>query len=388
MNPVVVIGISHHNTLGIIRALGRTGLSSVMYPIVAGGRNNYVSKSKYIREENLTIIDGLDQLIDCLEHLSFPTDEKATVICGWDAAISLLDKNRERLEGRYIIPSATGKYGGIDDLMSKTLQIKAASESGLVAPRSICYSKTEASQSELDGWKDFPCIIKPVDSMAGAKTEIHICRCPSDLKRDISESSCQSFLVQPFIDKHIEFQLIGCSLEGGDEVIIPGYTNIIRQPANTNTGFLKFQPVDDVVSTDTLEAVKRFIRNIGYSGLFSVEFLKGKDGKDYFLEINMRNDGNAICVTDAGVNLPYIWYAYNSGLDYRSEMHKFCRSLYCMPEFDDIIFVLKGKLSLFKWIKDVRRTTSFMEYDKDDKAPFRKKTKGFIRFLIHRILHI
>ena len=111
-----------------------------------------------------------------------------------------------------------------------------------------------------------------------------------------------------------------------------------------------------------------------------------EDCEDYFLEINMRNDGNAICVTDAGVNLPFIWYAYNSGNDYKNEVEKKCTSLFCMPEFDDIVFVLKGKLSLFKWIKDVRRTSSFMEYSSDDKKPFFKRLAGFILFLLKRTI--
>ena len=39
-------------------------------------------------------------------------------------------------------------------------------------------------------------------------------------------------------------------------------------------------------------------------------FVRDNEGNDYFLEINMRNDGNAYCVTSAGVNLPYIWCYY------------------------------------------------------------------------------
>lgn len=27
----------------------------------------------------------------------------------------------------------------------------------------------------------------------------------------------------------------------------------------------------------------------------------------YFLETNFRNDGNAFCVTESGVNLPVVW---------------------------------------------------------------------------------
>lgn len=42
-----------------------------------------------------------------------------------------------------------------------------------------------------------------------------------------------------------------------------------------------------------MNTVRYFIRDLGYSGLFSLEFIRDKSGKDYFMELNMRNDGNA-----------------------------------------------------------------------------------------------
>lgn len=386
MKPVVVIGVSHHNTLGVIRALGRKGLSSVMYPIIAGRKNNYVSKSKYIVRSNLTIIDDISSLLDALNALKFPTNERAVVICCWDDAISLLDANRSLLNDKYIIPEAIGKFGGIHSLMDKSLQIQAAKESGLSVPKSFRYTKNITAETVLNEWDKFPCIIKPANSTSGSKTEIHIINDNGTLKNVLRSAVCESFFIQPFIKKAMEFQLIGCSLSNGEEIVIPGYTRIIRQPDNTNTGYLKYQPLDEAISQNTLTNVGKFLKNIGYSGLFSIEFLKGEDGEDYFLEINMRNDGNAICVTDAGVNLPFIWYAYNSGIDYKNEVEKKCTSLFCMPEFNDIVFVLKGKLSLFKWIKDVRHTSSFMEYSSDDKKPFYKRLASFILFLIKRFI--
>ena len=41
-----------------------------------------------------------------------------------------------------------------------------------------------------------------------------------------------------------------------------------------------------------------------------------------------------------------------------------------MPEFDDFVNVLKHKISLLQWIKDIHRTDCFMEYDKRDTKPF------------------
>ena len=46
------------------------------------------------------------------------------------------------------------------------------------------------------------------------------------------------------------------------------------------------------------------------------------------------------------------------------------REIRVMPEFDDFVNVIKLKISLFQWIKDIYRTDCFMEYDRRDTKPF------------------
>ena len=160
------------------------------------------------------------------------------------------------------------------------------------------------------------------------------------------------------------------SIDSGKDVVIPGVSHVIRPAATTNTGFLRYEPLDNSYST-VLELTRKFLKETGYSGLFSMEFLRGKDGKDYFMEINFRNDGNAICVTAAGVNLPYIWYLANtlSG-SFSHENFTKVSTVFVMPEFNDYLFVRRKELSLISWLKDVRRTDRFMEFDKHDLKPF------------------
>jgi len=212
--------------------------------------------------------------------------------------------------------------------------------------------------------------LKPLKSIEGSKSDIYIVRSEYELQLYLGKKHCKNILIQELIDKKLEFQLIGCSLNRGEIIIIPGVSIILRQPENTNTGFLKYISLDEF-QFDGIEKCKKFIQTIGYSGLFSMEFLRGKDGKDYFMEINMRNDGNSICVTSAGVNLPFIWYNYNIGKkEWIEESKKEIKETLVMPEFDDFVNVLKGNISLRQWIRDVRQTDCFMEYDKSDIKPF------------------
>lgn len=386
MKQIIVVGISHHNTLGVIRALGRKGLSSQLHLVLIGERD-YISCSKYVAKERLYRIPADSTLVNTLDVLNIGSKENpAIVICCSDSSISTLDASRSLLQERYILPSASLEYGGVHRLMGKDKQAAIATEVGLRIPISRIFELDDTSfNNAIAQWNSFPCILKPIDSVQGHKSDIHICQNKESMLSDLKASTCRKFIAQEFIDKDFEFQLIGCSLNGGEDIVIPGYTRILRQPDNTNTGFLHYSPISNPEMDYSLAGVRSFLKKIAYSGLFSVEFLRGKDGVDYFMEINMRNDGNAICVTDAGMNLPYIWYAYNAGEDYLTEKSHSVQSLYCMPEFDDVVFVLKGKLSLFKWFKDLRMTTSFMEYAKDDKKPFYKKMRSFMQFLFKRI---
>ena len=100
------------------------------------------------------------------------------------------------------------------------------------------------------------------------------------------------------------------------------------------------------------------------------------------MEINFRNDGNSICVTASGMNLPYIWYLYNSGIPIDKELcFEAMKEVLVMPEFNDIGNAIHRRISWGKWLDDVKRTDRFMEFSKRDQKPF-------WMYIIKRIFHI
>ena len=183
--------------------------------------------------------------------------------------------------------------------------------------------------------------------------------------------------IQQFIEKDFEFQFIGCSLSCGEVVIIPGRTHIETTTGFNNLVFLRYDKYDSSFE-NAVEDSKRFVKETGYSGLFSIEFLRGKDGKDYFLEMNFRNDGNGIAVTSSGTTLPYIWYLYASGEDYQAEIAKSTvKTTYMMPEFSFLMSVFNGDVSLKEWLEDKNKTTCYLTRFKDDMEPWRAYIKPY-----------
>lgn len=376
MNTPIIIGGNHHNTLGVIRALGYRGIESIVI-LVTEDTDPYVAYSKYIQQ--CVIFKTKQEIVPFLIKYAKKGNEKSVILSCADFVTSELDLYYDTLKDHYYIPTAK-KQGVCNHFMNKDTMANLAQNTGIKIPKSwIVEDNTEINVNEVD----FPCIIKPLASILGSKAEIKIFHDRESLASYLIENKGHRFIIQKYIDKDFEYQLIGCSLNYGEEIIIPGYSKCIRPCPGTNTGFLEYKPFEGFVCD--LNSCKEFIRKIGYQGLFSMEYLRDKQGDDYFMEINMRNDGNGICVTGAGVNLPYIWYQYCAGEDYKKEWSKGVNDIFVMPEFDDFLLVLKRKVSMNTWWKDYKRTTTFMEYSKDDPKPYFVRRKQFIKRLLKKI---
>ena len=369
INPVIVIGGNHHNTLAILRSLGERGVQSSLI-VHTGDKKPFTTYSKYLKRS--IVLRSYEGIRDAMYELK-EGDEKPIVIACSDKVSSYLDLNRDELSKHFSLPGSIIQ-GRITELMEKDVMSDLAVKCGLAIPQSVVMKPTDFDTKSLD----FPCVIKPLASINGAKTDIFIAHNEEEFVDCMSRVQCQKVQVQKYIDKDFEYQLIGLSLEGGKEVIIPGASVILRQPENTNTGFLKYIPKRDFQFDE--KSCIGFLQATSYSGLFSLEFIRGKDGKDYFMEINFRNDGNSICVTASGMNLPYIWYLYNCGLPIDKELcYDKMKEVLVMPEFEDFHFVWTGQLGLLHWLKDVMRTDRFMDFSRKDQKPFWQKINTLLR---------
>ena len=363
IRKALVIGGDHHNTLGVIRGLGERGVySDLIY--VSPSEQTFVNYSKYVQKS--TKVKDDSYIVSVMLDLYKVNDVKPVVICCSDASSGIIDDYRDKLSPFFILPGAE-EQGRISSLMSKKCMAGLAVEVGLNIPQSTYVIDTDKELPQIL----LPCIIKPLESRKGSKTEIAICRTREELNNYAASHDIRNYQIQSFIDKDYEYQLIGCSTKS--EVIIPGVSKILRPCKGSNTSFLHYEPLDEGYCE--IEKCKEFVRRTGYKGLFSIEFLRDKNGKDYFMEINFRNDGNAICVTAAGMSLPYIWYLDCIGKDYSQESNKEIRPVYVMPDMAELKLLFTRQISLKEYIQDFRKTNRFMEYDKNDRKPFWKLVK-------------
>ena len=315
--------------LGVIRSVGKTG-RRVIAVVLAAGVRSYVTKSRYI--DTWKQIEDIDELIPTLLELASGRELKPVVICCHDGMAAILNDNRTLLSAKMIIPGGE-EEGRLSRLMDKLAMNELALSCGLTVPESGV----------------FPCIVKPRKSCAGEKDWIQVVGTEEDLNSCIERYGKDKLLVQHYIDAVAEYQLIGCALPDGN-VIIPGVSSILRPCKGSNTSFLRYSGPDTFVDSARV--------------------------RDYF-----RNDGNAICVTWAGVNLPLIWILGSTGRDYSAEAAKRVKTVYVMPEFDEMSLLTSHTISFRDYLGDLFRTNAGMEFDFRDQRPFWYQLK---RRIIHK----
>lgn len=362
-SDIIIIGAgNHHNTLGVVRALGKRGFDFLLLTY-GNPHKHYVTSSKYV--VNHTEFKTDEEIIEYLHSSSYTN--KAIIISCADSITELLSIHYDELKDRYFIPVAKGN-GLMCKYQDKNVMIDMMSMQGVKSPMKWMIPNDIENCS-------YPCITKNFRSSKGGKDGVVIINNRKEL-----DSFCKSFkdkfFLQEYINKKEEVQFIGCSIDEGKDVIIPGMTKIIRSQNNTNTGFLEFGAIDSFWR-ESVEKCKQYLSECKYSGLFSIEFIRDYNDNIYYLETNFRNDGNAYCVTVSGVNLPVIWVKHCMGKPVEDEIKPVKRIL-VMPEFQDFKLVLQRKLSIFKWILDVGKTDCFLEWDADDKKPF-------FKFLLNKI---
>ena len=175
--------------------------------------------------------------------------------------------------------------------------------------------------------------------------------------------------------------VLGCAVDG--KVVIPGFIRKHRDDKGGTT----FSTIYDAdrLQSGIKEKVELFIKEIGYTGLWGVEFIYSNN-EFYFIEANLRCDATTYSLTAAGANLPYIYSMLLEWKEYTS--CKSIETMNSMVEFSDIFFLLKRKISFKEWRRDLKSCKIKYFYDKNDMKPFWKRLRMFMSFLLKRTFRI
>lgn len=364
LNPdFILFGSGNYNSLGVLHCMAAEGID-VFLLLVGSGRNIFQGEvirfSKFARHYHLVENEEEGFLWLQSHQQDFP---KGTLVYpSSDAAESLLDLHYHELMRHFVFPNA-GSQGEVTRLMEKDRQTDMANLAGIRTLQSLY---TTDSNFEADSVA-FPCMVKPLKSIAGSKGDMKVCHNPRELRKALgSARHTRDFIVQQYIQNEADLLFLGIRFQDGT-VHIPA---VIKKPGVSSTG----EYTHAVVSTNVteclpeLENVRQYLNNLGFTGPFSIEFGLEK-GKNYFFEINLRNDGTSHYPLAAGINIPYLWYLSCKGELRNEDLNHQHAEYEMIDEIFDIRRVLSREQTLSQWYRRLRSAKAYRYYVTSDLLP-------------------
>lgn len=361
---VIVFALEHYNPLNMIRAFGEQGINPVYISVKR--RYEVATKSKYISKLHCvdSVEDGFLLLINQYGRLSEETGKKPYILFSDDKSVGYFDLHIEEWKDKFITYNA-GRNGRINEFMDKYEIQQCAKRHGFNVLDSYVIKKGDPVPDGL--W--YPIITKDISPNLGSwKSDVFICQNKQELVEALEKITCPLIMLQHFVDKQNEMALEGYTINNGKEM------QIITQMKWKYLIQGYYSPFHDVcmfTDKDMEIRLQAMFEEIGFEGVFEVEFLIDKDGTYYFMETNFRASAwNPTCKF-AGMPLPYLWVKgmMNGYIDPndRKEFEPFTS----MSEIIDYSKRVEGGLcSIAEWLRDFKDAKCVYIYDKEDRGPW------------------
>ncbi len=375
---IIVLSRNYSTGLGIIRSLGSAGYTvDLIASVRKKGSSVIASCSRYVRRScevmaDFTQGDPGTGILDALREYEDSTFDKKVIFPADDYTASVVDANRDMLKKHFIIPDITGTVRwSVSDVMDKSFQSRMAAEAGLAVPMEWMVSLRDGMFIPED--IVYPCFVKPLQSITGQKKEMCVCRDEEQLLTHLKEMKDfyddRSVLIQEYLDIDREYDLSGVCLD--QDVIIPAVIEKIRISGHERGVTMAGKLVPVSVLGDSFEKIVGMLRDLGYRGMFDMEFNLCGD-RLIFNEINLRSGGPSFAYYLNGVNLPSILVKELTDGDHSGEVKKITTFgktfVYEKVAWEDYIYSYMSRSELHKCLNEADFT---LLANRDDPMPGR-----------------
>lgn len=367
-NRVIIIGGDHHNGLGLARIFGLNG-KMVTAIVISNKKRSWMATSKFIETNKVfqTEKEAFDYILDTYSEEPL----KPVLIPYSDGAAMELDLRLNQFKNNFFVPSINGEQGKVAALMDKNAQYKWAVDHGIKMAKSVIVDLNNIDYSIIET-VFFPVILKPVVSALGDKRDIVICQNELEFStalQNFKEKKYKKIFCQEFLNIEYEIVVVGYVLKNKD-ICFAAHRVIRRWPDKCGTNSFSLQITDENV-LKKCESLLKKIQLFGYQGLVDVE-LFWVNGKLYLNEVNWRNSGGDFRSIEDGFYFAYWFYLLQLE---KIEGFKWSPSInvYSMVEYADVRHVIKRKISLFSWFRNLKKCSNFALFSKKDLKPFFSK---------------
>lgn len=370
----IVFALEHYNPLNMIRALGERGINPVYISVKR--RYEVATKSKYISELHRvnSVEEGYKFLMDKYGKIKDQSGKKPYILFSDDKSIGYFDLHYDEWKDKFISYNAGGN-GRINKFMDKYEIQQCAKRHGFNVLDSYVISKNDKLPANL--W--YPIITKDISPNSGSwKSDVYICNNESELRSAIEKIESPKILIQHFVDKQNEMALEGYTINKGSQM------HIITELSWKYLIQGYYSPYHDVKMFDNREMeikLQNMFKEIGFDGIFEVEFLIDKDGTFYFMETNFRASAwNPTCNV-AGMPLPYLWIkGMENGYIDPQDKKQFA-PFTSMSEIIDYGKRVEGGIcSIGEWLMDFKEAKCTYIYNENDIEPWNEACRNWEKF--------
>lgn len=358
----IVFGIDHYNPLGVLRSLGESGIYADF--ICIPGRAPVASSSKYIAKLHMVkdYIEGCRLLLD--EYGNYTEDNLPIVITTDDEQVGYMDEHYNEYQGKFIFFNA-GRNGRITEFMDKYNILELAKKNGLKT-----LEAKAVKRGVLPEGVEYPVITKSIaPNVGGWKSDVHICENEKELLEAFEKIESPTVLVQHYIDKKNEMVIEGFSACNG-KINFPAIVSYYKY--NIKGYYSPYHDSFNFKDEDLRKSLDSMIEQIGFEGIYEIEFLIDENDNLYFSEINFRNSTWSYASTVAGMNLPVLWAEtmLNGELPIDAEKELEPGFTAMVEPIDYQKRVIDRNYDLNKWYQDFRKANCKYYFNENDLKPF------------------
>lgn len=379
-NKVILIGGNHHNGLGLARSFGVNGIKPYGVIVGEGAEHGFVRKSKYWAKT--WVIKSDDEIVEFLLNAFQNEKEKPVIIPYSDGAAEEIDLNLDRLKEHFLLPSIGGQQGKIAELMDKQKQVEFAQTYGIPMAKSCV---VDLNDIRLPEDMIYPCIVKPVVSAEGEKSDIRKCDTETQTVaylQELRQKGYHRFLVQEYLNYDTEYLMVGL-ISGQNQCWVNSKKIRVWPVVGGSSSCLQVTNQKNV--SDFFESVRYAFQQITYDGFYDVDVLQ-VNGKLYLNEVNWRNSGTIYSVLGSKVYYPVNWYYWKTKNQSPENFTQSCldETVYTIDESLDLRHVACGNITLKQWLRDKKKSKAFALWYTPDMRPAIAQYLHLLKELIKR----
>jgi len=388
--PVVVVGNSSANSLGVVRSFGRRGVP--VYVISTEDTTAPLNRSRYITHQlkienwspdNLKAgLLKLHKTVGGQSYVIFPTTDAA-----------LLAYTKVRPVDQSLFKDFVPPQRIVEFCVNKDLFYDFCRRAEIAHPQSLLLNGSIPDKSDLADLARFPAALKPAQSHLFSNSynrKLFVVENYEEFAVQYQDVTRRGFdgMLQELIPGSEFYMTVFYRGNGGKQWAAAGFQKIRQAPLFYGTGSI----VEQVVRPELVEKTRDLLDKIGYEGIGEVEYkIDPNSGEAKVLEINARSiTFNRLCA-EAGLDVEQLYYRACLGeLDEEFELVGFNSGLRWADIFKDFSSSLgswrKGNITISDWWSGYKAINLEAYYAKDDMRPFFAEGREFITSGYRKVL--